>query len=117
VADLDECRTAIAALAARLGSPGENRADGLDRTVSAKVLDLGVTFRGHLHDGVLDDIVTDETAAAGSDAPAAKIRLELASADLLALADGSLSLGHAWLSGRVKIHASLSDLLKLRSLT
>jgi hypothetical protein len=114
VADLEECRTAIASLAARLGAPDEKRADGLDRTVSAKVLDLGVTFRGHLHDGALDDIVVDEPAA---DAPAAKIRLELSSADLLLLAAGSLSLGSAWLSGRVKIHASLTDLLKLRSLT
>jgi hypothetical protein len=114
VADLDQCRTAIASLATRLGSPGENRADGLDRTVSAKVTDLGVTFRGHLHDGVLDDVVIDDPAA---EVPAAKIRLELLSADLLLLADGSLSLGSAWLTGRVKIHASLTDLLRLRSMT
>jgi hypothetical protein len=111
MADLDQCRTAIAALASRLGGPGENRADGLDRTVSARILDLGVMFRGHLHDGVLDDIVTDEQG------PAAAIRLELSSADLLLLAAGDLSIGSAWLSGRVKIHASLSDLLRLRSLT
>jgi hypothetical protein len=110
MADLDECRTAIAALAARLGTPGENRAEGLDRSVSARVLDLGVTFRGHLHDGALDDIVTDEGG------PNAQIRLELSSKDLLLLAAGELSLGPAWMSGRIKIHASLGDLLRLRSL-
>jgi hypothetical protein len=116
MADLDECRTAIAALAARLGTPGENRADGLDRSVSARVTDLGVTFRGHLHDGVLDDIVTDTSGEEPGVAPA-KIRLELSSADLLLLSAGELSLGTAWISGRVKIHATLADLLRLRSLT
>ncbi len=109
MADLDKCRSAIVALAARLGAPDDHRADGLDRTVSAHVTDLGVTFHGHLHDGVLDDIVTDSPTSA-------KIRLDLSSDDLLLLADGQLSLGSAWLSGRVKIHASLSDLLRLRSL-
>lgn len=111
MADLDQCRIAISALAARLGTPGENRAEGLDRTVSARILDLGVTFRGHLHEGVLDDIVT------GEDGPNAAIRLELSSDDLLLLAAGELSIGSAWLTGRVKIHASLGDLLRLRSLT
>ncbi len=87
MADLDQCRIAIAALASRLGVPGENRAEGLDRTVSARILDLGVMFQGHLHDGVLDDMVI------GDEGPSAAIRLELASDDLLQLAGGELSIG------------------------
>ena len=109
MANAQECEVAIAALANRLAGPGDRRADGLDRSVSAQVTDLGRTFRGHLHDGVLDDITTDE-------GPPAQIRLVLDSDDLVSLANGELSLGSAWLSGRVKVLASLPDLLRLRTM-
>jgi hypothetical protein len=112
VANAHECEVAIAALAKRLAGPGDRRAEGLDRSVSAEVTDLGRTFRGHLHDGVLDDITSD----AGTGEIAAAIRLVLSSDDLVALAAGDLSLGSAWLSGRVKVHASFADLLRLRSM-
>jgi putative sterol carrier protein len=109
VASHDECRAAIAKLATRLSGPGDRRAEGLDRMVSAELSDLGVTFRGHLHDGVLDDITTD-------DGPPAQIRLVMSSDDLVKLAGGELSLGSAWLAGRVKVQASLPDLLRLRTM-
>lgn len=109
MASPDECKAAIAQLAARLAGPGDRRADGLDRSVSAEVTDLGVVFRGHLHDGVLDEITTDE-------GPPAQIRLILSSDDLVLLAGGELSLGSAWLSGRVKLQASLTDMLRLRTM-
>jgi hypothetical protein len=109
VASPDECKAAIAQLAARLAGPGDRRAEGLDRSVSAEVTDLGVVFRGHLHDGVLDDITTDG-------GPPAQIRLILSSGDLVLLAAGELSLGSAWLSGRVKLQASLTDMLRLRTM-
>ena len=109
MANPDECKVAIGQLAARLAGPGDRRADGLDRSVSAEVTDLNVVFRGHLHDGVLDDITTDE-------GPPAQIRLVLDSDDLVSLANGELSLGSAWLSGRVKLQASLPDLLRLRTM-
>ena len=112
MANAQECEVAIAALANRLAGPGDRRADGLDRSVSAQVTDLGYTFRGHLHDGVLDDI----TSSVSADEAAAAIRLVLTSDDLVALAAGDLSLGSAWLSGRVKVHASFADLLRLRSM-
>ena len=35
---------------------------------------------------------------------------------LVSLANGGLSLGSAWLSGRVKVLASLPDLLRLRTM-
>jgi hypothetical protein len=108
----DECRTAIGQLAARLAGPGDQRAAGFDRSVSAAVTDLGVVFRGRLHDGLLDEITsTDATEDSGA---GAQIRLTLTSSDLVSLAQGELSLGSAWMSGRVKLHASLPDMLKLR---
>jgi hypothetical protein len=109
VASPDECKAAIAQLAARLAGPGDHRAAGLDRSVSAEVTDLDVVFRGHLHDGVLDEITTD-------DGSPAQIRLILSSDDLVLLAVGELSLGSAWLTGRVKLHASLTDMLRLRTM-
>jgi len=65
-----------------------------------------------MHDGVLDVNPTDSSEAAES----AQIRLTMTSDDLLSLAAGELSLGAAWLSGRVKVHASLPDMLRLRTM-
>jgi hypothetical protein len=112
VATPAECTVAIGALADKLAGPGDARAANLDRSVSAEVTDLAVTFRGHLHDGLLDDITSSPTVESSG----ADIRLILTSGDLVALAAGDLSLGSAWLSGRVKIRASLSDMLRLRSM-
>lgn len=109
MATADECATAIAQLAAHFGRSEGHRAGGLDRSVSATVTDLGLVFHAHLHDGVLDDITTDDTSPA-------QIRLVMTSDDLLALAAGNLSLGPAWLSGRIKVHASFPDLLRLRAM-
>ena len=46
----------------------------------------------------------------------AKIRLGVASDDLLALVAGELNFASAWASGRVSVKASFGDLLKLRKL-
>jgi alkyl sulfatase BDS1-like metallo-beta-lactamase superfamily hydrolase len=110
VATPDQCRTAIVQLAQRFGDTQGNRANGLDRTVSAEIVDAGLRFRGRLHDGVLDDLSEDTTDSQ------AQIRLTMGSEDLLALAAGELSLGSAWLAGRVKVHASFPDMLRLRSM-
>ena len=110
VATADECKVAIGQLAARFSRGDQaKRNEGMDRTVSAMITDLGLLFHGHMHDGVLDDITLDE-------APPAQIRLTMSSDDLLALASGELSLGSAWLGGRLKVHASFPDMLRLRSM-
>jgi putative sterol carrier protein len=109
VATPDECKVAIVQLAARLAGPGDTRTEGLDRSVSAAVTDLDIVFRGHLHDGLLDDITTEE-------GPAAQIRLAMTSDDLVLIASGELSLGKAFMSGRMKLNASLPDMLRLRTL-
>jgi len=108
----DECHAAVVKLAGKFGTSQGGRADGLDRSVSAEVTDLGLRYLGHLHDGTLDDITVDD----GKDTTHAQIRLSMASDALLALAAGEISLGSAWLSGRVKVHASFPDMLKLRTL-
>jgi hypothetical protein len=111
VATVEECDQAIRVLATRFGSDGGNKSGGLDRSVSATITDLGLRYRGHMHDGVLDDI-----QAAGEDDSPAQIRLTMTSDDLLALAGGEVSLGSAWMSGRLKVQASFPDMLRLRSM-
>jgi hypothetical protein len=113
VATPEECATAVTQLAARLGESEGTQTGGLDRSVSARITDLELVYVGHLHDGVLDDI---EVIPDGGDVPKAQLRLAMSSDDLLALAAGELSMGHAWLSGRIKVQASVTDLLRLRTM-
>jgi hypothetical protein len=104
-----ECQLAIEQLAARFGQSHGARAGGLDRSVTAHIDDLGLTYSGRLHDGVLDEIAP-ATDTAG------QIRLAMSSDDLVAIAAGELSLGGAWKAGRVRVSASFPDLLRLRTL-
>ena len=74
MATVEECDEAIKVLATQFGSDGGARSGGLDRSVSASITDLGLHYRGHMHDGVLDDI----KRAADEDAPG-QIRLAMSS--------------------------------------
>lgn len=109
VATEEQCRAALQRLLARLDGGGGS---GLDRTVSASVTDLGVTFATRLRNGRAEEI----TSGPADDADKAQIRLAASSDDLLALTDGALPLPAAWASGRLKVEASVLDLMKLRSL-
>jgi SCP-2 sterol transfer family. len=106
-----ECRAALERLAARLATVDgdERNHHAFDRSMSCLVPDLGVTFSGSLSDGHITGITT-ETAAK------AQVRLTVGSDDLIALTDGELDFGKAWLSGRIKVEASVRDLLKLRTM-
>lgn len=112
MATVDECRSALEQFSAKLGgAEGElGRAAHLDRSLSCRIPDLGVTFRGHLRGGALHDITTEP----GTDK--AQIRLEAGSDDLVALVHGDLDFAPAWARGRIKLDASLKDLLTLRKL-
>jgi hypothetical protein len=106
----EQCRAALERLAARLATvDGDERNRAFDRSMSALVPDLGVTYSGALSDGHLRGITTEP-------APKAQVRLTVGSDDLVALTDGELDFAKAWLSGRIKVEASVRDLLKLRSL-
>jgi putative sterol carrier protein len=111
MASVDECRAVLDELAARLAEvdPDLRRKHTVDRTLSCHLSDLGVTFSGTLSEDGLDD-VTDEPASE------AQVRLTLTSDDLLALCNGDLAFASAWARGRVRIDASVLDLLRLRSL-
>jgi putative sterol carrier protein len=68
-----------------------------------------VTFHGTLREGVLEDVTTESRERA-------QIRLTIKSDDLIALVAGDLNFASAWARGRVKLEASISDLLRLRKL-
>lgn len=111
MATLEECRAVLEELAERMSANAEHmhaRLD-LDRTIACRVTDLGVAFHGRLAGGHI-------VGLADGDDPNAKIRLTARSDDLVALANGELHIASAWASGRVKIDASLFDLMKLRKL-
>lgn len=111
VATLEECRGALSEVAARLAEvdPDLRRRHAVERTLSCHVSDLGVTFSGTLtEEGLIE--VTEEPR------PEAQIRLSCSSDDLIALCQGDLAFASAWTRGRVRIDASVMDLLRLRTL-
>jgi predicted lipid carrier protein YhbT len=111
MATVEECRAALRQLARQLAA---NAAEGrekldFDRTLACRVNDLGVAFHGRLADGQIEGL-------ADGDDPKAKLKLTTTSDDLVALVNGQLNVASAWASGRIKIDASVFDLLKLRKL-
>lgn len=111
MATVEECAAALQRVADQLGSvdPDTRSKHVLDRSLACRVSDLDVTFRGELRDGGLHDV------RQGS-AEGAHIKLRVSSDDLVALADGRIGFAGAWATGRVKVDASLTDLLRLRTL-
>jgi putative sterol carrier protein len=110
MATVDECRQALHDLAARLERNAEARGKlDLDRTLAARVTDLGVAFHARLSGGLLVDI-------ADGDDPKAKIALIAASDELIALIGGELDVTRAIASRQIAVKANPFDLLKLRKL-
>jgi hypothetical protein len=110
VATVEQCEAAMHKLAQRLKSPDGDEARGkmIDRSISCHLRDLDVTFGGQLRGGEIVDIRQTPT-------PDGQIKLTTTSDDLVALVDGQLNFAKAWAAGRLKIDASVFDLLKLRS--
>ena len=108
----EECRTALQKLAGRLSdlSADEREKYFGNRTISVTVTDLGVTFVTVLGSG--DDPVRE--AAPGD--PPADIRRTAKSDEVVALAEQPMNIARAWMSGRIKIEASMKDLFRLRRL-
>jgi putative sterol carrier protein len=111
MASLAQCRRALHDLVDRLAEvdPELRRKHSVDRTLSCYIPDLDVTFSGVLTEQGLDDI-TEEPR------PEAQVRLTVDSDDLLALCRGELAVATAWARGRLRIDASVLDLLRLRTL-
>ena len=81
----------------------------VDRSISCYLSDLDTAFSARLtHDG-LEDVSTGAQSNA-------QIRLTTTSDDFIALTEGKLAFPLAWATGRVRVDASVMDLLRLRSL-
>ncbi len=111
MATVAQCEAAFGVLASRLSAADDQarKQAAFDRSVSCTLTDLKVIFAARLVDGELTGIHQATTADA-------QLRLTVSSDDLIALTDGSLSFAAAWAAGRLRIDASVFDLLKLRTL-
>ena len=111
MASVTECDSAVRGLVEKLAAapPELRRRYVVDRTVSCRISDLGVTYSGRLCDAGISELTTDDDARA-------QLRLTVGSDDLLALAEGRLAVPTAWAIGKLRVQASPLDLLKLRAL-
>ena len=114
MATIEECRSALDQLSANMAAAegGVRAAAALDRSLSCRITDLDITFAGRLAGSRIQDVVT----LPGEPGEQAQIRLAMSGDDLVALVGGGLNFAKAWGSGRVKVQASLRDVLRLRSL-
>jgi hypothetical protein len=114
MASIAECRSALDRLSENIAKAQGDVASAaaLDRSLSCRITDLDLTFTGRLAGGRIRDVV----AVPGTPAERAQIRLTMAGDDLIALVDGHLPFARAWAAGRVRLDASLRDLLRLRTL-
>ena len=84
----------------------------VERRLACRISDLGVTFYGRIHRRGLDPFKD----VPPEDGRPAEVKLTLKSEDLVSMVNGELDMARALLGGRVKIDASLGDLLRLRKL-
>ncbi|RAY13861.1 hypothetical protein DPM19_16250 [Actinomadura craniellae] len=112
MANESECRAALGRIVKRLieVDPQEFAAHAVDRSISCRITDLGLAFASRLHSGGLDPFEPTE------DPGTAQVRISVRSDDLVALADDELHAARAWATGRLKIEASIFDLVRLRKL-
>jgi SCP-2 sterol transfer family len=106
----EEARAALERIATRLTGvdPAELARHVVERTISCRVPDLGLIFLTRIHAGGLDDFTLVQST------DSAQVRLTVNSDDLVALADDELAVAKAWATGRLKVEASIGDLLRLR---
>jgi hypothetical protein len=109
----EECRDALQKLTGRLSELGPKDRDSFfsGRSFSCHVTDLDITFVTRFGaDGA------EPVREAGPDDPPADVRIAAASNVVLELADDVSAFPRAWLTGRIKVQASMRDLLRLRKL-
>jgi hypothetical protein len=113
MATVEQARTALESLTGRIADldAKDREAHLLDRTLSCRVPDLGITFVTRLGPNGAEEIRT----AAEGDKPA-QIRFTANSDTVLAIAADPGSFLRAWLSGKLKVQGNVLDLLHLRKL-
>jgi hypothetical protein len=108
----EECRAALQKLAGRLSdlSPAERDQYFGNRTISVTIPDLNVTYVTVLGTG------NDPVRESAPGEPPADIRMTAKSDEVIALAEQPMNIARAWMTGRIKIEASMKDLFRLRRL-
>ena len=112
MATLKAVEQAVHGLLERLAEvdPEVRRKYAVERTVACRVRDLDVVFLAAFdEDGAISGVTT-------ADRGDGQVKLSASSDDLIALIEGRLSVPTAWATGKLRIDASMLDLLKLRSL-
>ncbi|MCW2585184.1 MAG: hypothetical protein JWN55_700 [Frankiales bacterium] len=107
-ADCDKAFRSLVDLLARV-DPDVRKKYVLERTVSCRVTDLGVTWSARLCDEGLVDVTTEDDGKA-------QIRLSVGSDDLLALVEGRQAFPSAFATGKLRVQASPMDMLRLTAL-
>lgn len=113
MATAEETRTALESLTGRIADmdASDREAHLIDRTLSCRVPDLGLTFITRLGPQGSDPI-----RVADNGTPQAQVRFTADSDTVVAIASDPGSFMRAWLSGRLKVQGSVFDLLHLRKL-
>ena len=114
MASQQQCESGLRSLIERIGTidPQVRKKYAMTRSISLRVPDLAIVFLATLDGDVVDELRCLE----GRDNGGAQVRLAAESDDLVALLAGSVAPAVAWATGRLRIEASMLDLLKLRSL-
>jgi predicted lipid carrier protein YhbT len=112
MATVDECRVALEQLTGRIANmDAQDRARHLvDRTMSLRVPDLGVTFLTRLGPDGADPVRQVESGTS------AQVRFTADSDVVVAISADPGSFMKAWLSGKLRVQGSVFDLLQLRRL-
>jgi len=106
----EQCREALQKLAGRLAEmdPRDRENYFGNRSMSCEIPDLGVTYRLDANSGQVREQTPGD--------PPADMRIIANSDEVLSLTESPMNIARMWLSGRVKIEASMRDLFRLRKL-
>lgn len=88
--------------------PGHRAILPARRTIEANCTDLEVMYHAHWREGQLSELVSGP-------ADRADIRIHVVSHDLIGLADGTVRFRDAFAAQRLRVEASVTDLLRLRA--
>lgn len=113
MATAEQCRTALERLTGRIADMDakDRAAHLLDRTLSCRVSDLGVTFVTRLGPNGAEPI-----RQADNGTPPAQVRFVADSDTVVAIAGDPGSFMRAWLTGKLKVQGNVFDLLHLRKI-
>ena len=113
MATAEECQAALDSLIARIAEMDAKDRDAhlVDRTLSVRVPDAGVTFVTRLGPHGADPV-----RLADGGTPAAQVRFTADSDVIVGISADPGTFMRAWLSGKLRVQASVFDLLHLRRL-